>query len=278
MWSRKSISLWKCARHFELIGSFAGDWPSTSAVEARGFLRECARVAVLVVMRYRCTVDGEINRQRPGADGEFAPLPRRSGRARFGNSRAVGGRIGPAQTNKDVMKINKKIMIGSVGLALMLSSSVLFAADSEGQRGQLTDKDYKFGSDATRGGMEEVQLGELAKQKAGSQGVREFGDRMATDHQKANDDLKQIVQKKGGLIPTSLSHHENATLERLQKLSGAEFDKAYVSDMVRDHKKDVKEFEKASQSLSDPDLKAFAEKTLPTLQEHLRMAQSLEGK
>ncbi len=175
------------------------------------------------------------------------------------------------------MKINRKTIVGSVGLALLLNSGVLLAADTEGQRGQLTSKDFNFVSDASRGGMEEVQLGQLAKQKAGSPAVREFGERMTTDHQKANDDLKQIAQKKGALIPNSLTHRENWTLEHLQKLSGAEFDKAYVSDMVRDHKKDVKEFEKASQNLSDPDLKAFAEKTLPTLQEHLRMAENLEG-
>lgn len=183
----------------------------------------------------------------------------------------------PQNQTKDVMKINKRTIIGSIGLALMLSSGVLLAADTDGQRGQLTSKDFNFVSDVSRGGMEEVQLGELAKQKAGSPAVKEFGDRMVTDHGKANDDLKQIVQKKGALIPTSLSHRENATLEHLQKLSGAEFDKAYISDMVRDHKKDVKEFEKASQNLSDPDLKAFAEKTLPTLQEHLRMAENLES-
>jgi putative membrane protein len=173
------------------------------------------------------------------------------------------------------MKINKKIMIGSVGLALMLSSGALFGAE-DGQRGQLTSKDFKFASDAAQGGMQEVQLGQLAKEKANNQAVRDFGDRMVTDHQKANDDLKQIVQRKGALLPTTISHHENSTLEHLQKLSGADFDKAYVSDMLRDHKKDVKEFEKASQDLSDPDLKAFAAKTLPTLQEHLSMVQSLD--
>jgi putative membrane protein len=85
------------------------------------------------------------------------------------------------------------------------------------------------------------------------------------------------VQKKGALLPTTVSHHETSTVEHLQKLSGADFDKAYVSDMLRDHKKDVKEFEKASQDLSDPDLKAFAAKTLPTLQEHLSMVQNLEA-
>jgi putative membrane protein len=175
------------------------------------------------------------------------------------------------------MKINKKIMIGSVGLALMLSSGALLAADTEGQRGQLTSSDFKFVTDAKRGGMEEVQLGELAKQKATSPAVREFGERMVTDHQKANDQLKQIVQRKGALVPTSLSHHETSRLDRLQKLSGADFDKAYISDMVRDHKTDVKEFETATKSLSDPELRAFAEKTLPTLQEHLRLAQDLEA-
>lgn len=168
-------------------------------------------------------------------------------------------------------------MIGSVGLALMLSSGALLAADTEGQRGQLSEKDFKFAKDALRGGMDEVQLGQLAKQNAANPAVREFGERMVNDHQKANDDLKQIVQQKGALIPATLSHHETSRLDRLQKLSGAEFDKAYVSDMVRDHKTDVKEFEKASKDLSDPDLKAFAEKKLPTLQRHLRQAESLEA-
>jgi putative membrane protein len=175
------------------------------------------------------------------------------------------------------MKINRKTIVGSVGLALLLSSSAVLAADTEGQRGQLNSKDFKFVTDASRGGMEEVQLGQLAKQKAGSPAVKEFGERMITDHQKANDDLKQIAQKKGALIPNELSRHETSALDKLQNLSGAEFDKYYVSNMVRDHKKDVREFEKASQNLSDPDLKAFAEKTLPTLQEHLRMAENLES-
>jgi putative membrane protein len=174
------------------------------------------------------------------------------------------------------MKISKKNMIGSVGLALMLSSGALFAADKEA-RGQLTSSDYKFVTDATRGSMEEVQLGEVAKQKAGSPAVREFGEKMVTDHQKANDNLKQIVQKKGALVPTSLSHSETSRLDRLQKLSGAEFDKAYISDMVTDHKKDVKEFKKAAKNLSDPELKAFAENKLPIIQEHLRQAENLEA-
>src|SRR6267142_6980629 len=117
------------------------------------------------------------------------------------------------------MKINKQVMIGSVGLALMLSSGALFAAETEGQRGQLTEKDFKFAKDAIRGGMEEVQLGELAKQNAGSPAVREFGERMVTDHQKANDGLKQIVQKRGALIPASLSHYETSIRARLQQPS-----------------------------------------------------------
>src|SRR5689334_2061575 len=104
-------------------------------------------------------------------------LRRLAGRG-FINSLAVGNRNWPRpiQTKDDVMKINKKTMIGSVGLALMLSSGVLLAADTAGQRGQFTSSDFKFVTDATQGGMEEVQLGELAKQKAANPAVREFGE------------------------------------------------------------------------------------------------------
>jgi len=100
---------------------------------------------------------------------------------------------------------------------------------------------------------------------------------MVTDHTKVNMELKTLASQKGATLPTELNNKEKRAVERLQKLSGKEFDKAYISDMVRDHKKDVKEFEKASKNLSDPELKAFAENKLPTLQEHLRQAENLQA-
>ena len=156
---------------------------------------------------------------------------------------------------------------------LMPVASTLLGAD---QRGQLSEKDFKFVRDSLRGGTTEVQLGEMAVQKAENPGVKDFGQRMINDHNKANADLRQIAESKGAILPTDLSHRENFEVGRFQKLTGKDFDKEYVEHMVKDHKKDVKEFQDASKELTDPDLRAFAEKTLPTLQAHLQSVQDLE--
>jgi putative membrane protein len=164
-------------------------------------------------------------------------------------------------------------------LTLLVGSTGVLAASTEmrDQRGQLSERDYKFVHDNARGGLLEVQLGELARQKAESPAVRQFGERMVADHSKANDQLKQIIAQKNAALPVGLSHHQNAEIERLQKLSGREFDRQYVDLMVKDHKMDVKEFQDAAKDLSDPDLRTFAKSTLPILEEHLRMARDLEG-
>jgi len=177
------------------------------------------------------------------------------------------------------MKMNGVLKTVAVsGLALLMASSVGFAASSESHanRGQLSERDYKFVQDVSRGGLLEVQLGELASQKAMNQGVRTFGQRMVTDHSKANDQLKQIIAQKNAALPANLSHHQNVEVERLQKLSGKDFDKEYVNTMVKDHKTDVKEFQNAAKDLTDPDLRTFAKNTLPVLEEHLRMVRDLE--
>jgi putative membrane protein len=165
-------------------------------------------------------------------------------------------------------------------LMLLARPGSLLAADyqsgTEMQRGQLSSKDYKFLTDAARGGLEEVQLGQLARDRGASQGVRDFGEHMVKDHSKANDELKQIAMQKGATQPMRLSHSEQSKLDHLQNLNGVDFDKTYTKDMVKDHKKDVKEFQKAAKGLDDPDLRAFAQKTLPILEQHLQMAESLE--
>src|SRR5437879_11815020 len=92
--------------------------------------------------------------------------------------------------------------------------------DAKQNRGQLTEKDYRFVINAARGGMTETRLGEIAKQKAGSQQVRDFGQRMVTDHSKANDELKQIIANKGAVLPAELSHHENSEIDKFDKLTG----------------------------------------------------------
>jgi len=133
--------------------------------------------------------------------------------------------------------------------------------------------DNTFVTNAAGGGMAEVELGKLAVEKASSDQVKQFGQRMVDDHGKANDELKTLAQQKNITLPTSISAKDKAERDRLAKLSGAAFDRAYMSAMLSDHKKDVSEFRVESTSGKDADIKAFAAKTLPTLEEHLKLAQ-----
>ena len=138
--------------------------------------------------------------------------------------------------------------------------------------------DQHFVKKAAEGGLAEVELGKLATEKASSDEVKKFGQRMVDDHSKANDQLKQLASSKGIEVPTDLSAKDKATKERLSKLSGEQFDKAYMKDMVKDHTQDVSEFKKESTSAKDPDVKNFASQTLPTLEDHLKQARSIAPK
>ena len=144
--------------------------------------------------------------------------------------------------------------------------------------GSLSSDDRDFLTKAAQGGLMEVELGRLAAQKAQSADVKRFGQRMVDDHSKANTELKTLASAKGMTVPTDLSADGKEAQTKLSKLSGADFDKEYMTLMVDDHQEDVAEFEKESRDADDPDVKAFAAKTLPTLQQHLQMAQSINSK
>jgi putative membrane protein len=133
--------------------------------------------------------------------------------------------------------------------------------------------DNQFIMRAAQGGMAEVELGKLAQERGSSDAVKQFGKRMVDDHGKANEELMRIAQSKGVTVSTSLDSKSQSMKDRLSKLNGAAFDRAYMSEMVKDHRTDVAEFQKESNSGRDAEVKAFAAKTLPTLQEHLRMAE-----
>jgi putative membrane protein len=135
--------------------------------------------------------------------------------------------------------------------------------------------DQKFFMEAASGGMLEVELGQMAQQKAQAVSVKDFGTRMVTDHGKANDELKALAQKKNLQMPTQLEHKHRSMIEKLAKLSGPAFDKKYLKMMVKDHEKDVKEFQKATKKVKDADLNAWAAKTLPTLEQHLQQAKEV---
>jgi putative membrane protein len=141
---------------------------------------------------------------------------------------------------------------------------------------KLAGGDKAFIEKAALHGLAEVELGKLAQQKAASAQVKDFGARMERDHGKANDDLKALASQKGLRLPTSIDAEHQRKMQKMQQLSGTAFDRAYMKDMVADHKKDVSEFRKQSRTAKDPDVKVFANKTLPTLEEHLQLAQGTQ--
>jgi putative membrane protein len=139
----------------------------------------------------------------------------------------------------------------------------------------MSSKDRDFLMDAAEGGMLEVELGRVAAQKGASEAVKQFGQKMVDDHGQANTELMSIATSKGVTLPTELDEKHKAHVTKLSALTGAEFDREYSKMMLSDHNKDVSEFEKQSTKGTDPDLKAFAAKTLPTLQQHLELAKAL---
>jgi putative membrane protein len=142
---------------------------------------------------------------------------------------------------------------------------------------QLSSGDQSFVKEAALGGLEEVQLGRLATEKASNADVKQFGQRMVDDHGKANEQLSTIAQQKNVQVPTELTGKAKADYDRLSKLSGEQFDRAYMQMMVQDHRKDVAEFRKQSTSAKDSDVKSFASQTLPTLEEHLKLAEQTQS-
>jgi len=135
--------------------------------------------------------------------------------------------------------------------------------------------DTGFVMKAAKGGMMEVELGNYAQQNAASQRVKDFGGMMVRDHSQANDELKSIVANKSVTLPAAVTGDEKKHMDMLMKKTGKDFDKAYMSMMVEDHKKDINEFEKATKNVMDPDVKAWASKTLPVLRTHLDSAQAV---
>jgi putative membrane protein len=142
----------------------------------------------------------------------------------------------------------------------------------------LSESDRQFVTEMSSGNLAEAQLGNLAAQKAASSDVKQFAERMVDDHSRANNELQQLVSGKGLSLPQEVGSQHQAVIDQLSKLSGREFDRAYVSEMIRKHEMTVTKLESAAQQSNDADLKAWVMKILPTVREHLQMAQEIAGK
>ena len=143
---------------------------------------------------------------------------------------------------------------------------------------ELNAADQAFVTAAGQGGIAEVELGKLAEDKASNSSVKEFGKTMVADHSKVNDELKQTATKIGVNLPNDLSSKDKEEKAKLSKLSGAAFDKAYMSDMVVDHRADIAAFRREARRAGNENLKIFASNTLPKLRMHLRRAERTNSK
>jgi len=173
-----------------------------------------------------------------------------------------------------------KHLLASVAVVALMAHPAM-AQDTQqpqaqGEQMQVAQEDMDFATEAAQGGLMEVRLGELAQQQAKAQAVKDFGQRMIEDHGAANAKLMQIAEQKGIELPEDLSEEAQGTYDELQQQSGAAFDEAYMDEMVSDHEDDVAAFEDYVENAQDPDLRSFAEETLPTLQEHLDMARQTQ--
>jgi len=140
---------------------------------------------------------------------------------------------------------------------------------------KLSHTDTSFIKEAAEGGMMETKVGQLAKDHASNQDVKNYGDMLVKDHSKANDRLTQIASEKGVNLAKEMEPKTEKMVKDLENKSGADFDRAFIQDAIKDHRKDIAKFERASRDLTDSDLKAFATETLPTLRNHLAEAERI---
>lgn len=155
------------------------------------------------------------------------------------------------------------------------SAVTMFAPKSNAQA---TDDDKKFLADASQGSYDEIQLGKLAEQKATNPDVKAFGQRMVTDHTRLNEKMKPYANEWGIAAPTALSSDAQKEYDKLNGMSGADFDKEYMSDMVSDHSKDLDAFTKEVKDTRDTKFRTTVEQGKSVVAAHKNMAYDLKKK
>lgn len=174
-----------------------------------------------------------------------------------------------------------------LGAAAAALASLLLAAGASGQTsatdtptvkaagepaGALSSTDKRFIEKVMRDGMAEVRMGQLAKDRGLRVEVKEFASRMVEDHTAANDALRSLAAAKGVALPSEIDRKDERAMDKLGKALGPDFDRAYMRDMVRDHRKDVAAFRHEAKHGKDADVRNFAASKVATLEEHLRAA------
>lgn len=183
-----------------------------------------------------------------------------------------------------IQRSGKPLVPALAALALLFGGSAAIAqqSSSSSSSSQHTSKpathimtDAEFARSAAEANLAEVKLGNLAQQQGTTQMIKDFGKRMVTDHSNAEDSLKTAAATSKINLPTTLDAKDQAVYDRLAKLSGEAFDRAYARDMVRDHRGDLIEFRHEANDGKDAAIKTFASQTLPTLETHLKLAHQM---
>lgn len=164
------------------------------------------------------------------------------------------------------MKTRLGILSGATMAAAILSAPLALAASPEPQA---------FMQKAIAGNLAEIKVGQLAQQKGATEGVRHFGTVLEQDHSQANLEARQTANSMGVTPPSEPGPGDQATYRHLASLSGTEFDRAFVKEMVKDHEKDIAVYKKEASTNISP-ASNYAKQILPDLRKHLQLAEALE--
>ena len=173
----------------------------------------------------------------------------------------------------------KALMAGAVVIGLAALPAFAGQQPTTSERADRMMAGYKapdetFVSKVASAGMAEVELGKMAVEKASNAEVKKFAQRMVDDHSKANDELKTLAANKHMTLPDGPGPQHKAMVDRLSNASGAAFDRAYMQMMIADHRQALNDFRLAAKAAKDADVKGWAAKTLPTIEEHVKLAQT----
>lgn len=183
------------------------------------------------------------------------------------------------------MKVFRLAVAAAVSSFLVAGSPPAMGQDKAGkqdgkasrQDGKISKQDMNAMQKLAQSDMAEIETGKVAAQKATSPEVKKYAEKMVEDHSKMLEEGKKTAQDKGATPPSGPDKKHQAALKKLQGMSGAEFDRQYINQMVRDHQEALKVAEKAAKDAKDPDLKAHAEKGAPHIKQHLEEARKLQA-
>jgi putative membrane protein len=179
---------------------------------------------------------------------------------------------------QDLSRFSKFIIrsaVATLGI-LLLAVTFLMAVPRAYAATTVSTADQDFMLAAGQINLTEIKLGEYAAQNGQRDDVKTFGQRMVKDHTAINDDLKALAAQKNVTLPDSLDAAHQQMADKWMALTGSEFDKAYIAGMFDGHKKAIKAFKAESAATKDADVKSFADKSIPVLEEHLKLITAIK--